>query len=226
MDKNTEAGQFILLAAGQPYQAVTRQARSITKGICIDLDPDFVTEQVPHLMQEELCFNMSIQGVHFLRLHQSFRGLVQMDLKAEGEAILHQLRRGLDDLTQHIGQLKAPLQAQAKRSNTQKWLLSRLLMVKDHICQHFRETVTLEELALASGISTSHLNRSYRQCFGLTPQQFQLQLRMEEAQILLANPRLSLTEIALRLGYTDLAAFSNQFKKYHHQPPSRFRKSL
>ncbi|MEO0894841.1 MAG: AraC family transcriptional regulator [Bacteroidota bacterium] len=220
------AGQFILLDSNQRYQALTNAHHALTRGICIDLDPDFVADHVPHLMEEELWFNIPLQGQNYLSLPQTFDKLGQKDLRLEGEDVLHQLRNGLNDLTHQLSSLKDPIQSQAKKAKTQKALLSRLLVVKDYIACNFCQAISLKELGQLSGLSIFRLNRSFQHCFGLTPQQYQLQLRMEEACKLLSQDDIRLTEIAFRLGYSDLAAFSNQFKKYHQLSPSHFRKRL
>ncbi|MBB86027.1 MAG: hypothetical protein CMP06_01805 [Xanthomonadales bacterium] len=51
-------------------------------------------------------------------------------------------------------------------------------------------------------------------------------LRLELAQQYLADPTLSLSEIALMLGYSEQSAFSRAFRKWAGETPLRFRKQL
>lgn len=49
--------------------------------------------------------------------------------------------------------------------------------------------------------------------------------RLEAAQRLLADPALTLAEIAFRVGFADLATFSRAFKRWTGKPPGQWRRS-
>ncbi|MEH7010150.1 helix-turn-helix transcriptional regulator [Neobacillus niacini] len=53
-----------------------------------------------------------------------------------------------------------------------------------------------------------------------------IELRIEEGKRLLIHTTLRMSEIAERVGFSDLAYFSNNFKKITGSTPSEFRKSL
>jgi AraC-like DNA-binding protein len=50
-------------------------------------------------------------------------------------------------------------------------------------------------------------------------------VRLERARKLLADPSLALVDVALRLGFADLATFSRAFKRWTGQPPGQWRRS-
>ncbi|MEL7193321.1 MAG: AraC family transcriptional regulator [Bacteroidota bacterium] len=216
------AGQFMLLRENEPYQAKTKTHATLTKGICVDLAPDFVVAQVPSLMEDSFWFHMPMQAKLLPDAALDLNSLGD----AEGEEALGRLRQGLDELTRSIAPLQHAIQSLAKRRRTQQTLFSKLMMAKDFIAQHYDQPISLKQLSTVTGISSFHLNRSFQTCFQISPQRYQLKLRMEAAQRLLAQPNLSLTQIAFQLGYHDLPAFSHQFKKYYQQTPSSFRKRL
>ncbi|MEL6699043.1 MAG: AraC family transcriptional regulator [Bacteroidota bacterium] len=220
------AGQFMLLREDEPYQAKTKTHATLTQGICVDLAPDFVAAQVPSLMEDSFWFHMPMQAKLLPDVLLDFDLLGQRNQTAEGEKALNRLRQGLDELTQSIAPLQHAIQSLAKRRRTQQTLFSKLMMAKDYISQHYDQSISLKQLSTVTGISSFHLNRSFHTCFQISPQQYQLKLRMEAAQKLLAQPHLSLTQIAFQLGYHDLPAFSHQFKKYYQQTPRNFRKAL
>ena len=74
-------------------------------------------------------------------------------------------------------------------------------------------------------LSEFRFYRLFKQCFGISPGQYVQQRRIEEA-IILSRQDLSWTEIALHLNFTDLAAFSNAFKKVKGVSPSAYKASL
>ncbi|MEL6135323.1 MAG: hypothetical protein AAFR59_18350, partial [Bacteroidota bacterium] len=163
------AGQFMLLNVDEPYQAMTQSVSTLTQGICVDLDPHFVAAQVPNLMEEDWWFHTPIQARHYLKLPLTLAELGQRNLRSDGEAVFHLLRQELEDLIQYVSPLQYPLQSLAKKSHTQKTLLSKLLIAKDYLSQYYRQSISLQQLAAKASISPSHLHRSFQSCFGLTP---------------------------------------------------------
>ncbi len=50
--------------------------------------------------------------------------------------------------------------------------------------------------------------------------------RIERAKSLLANPKLPITEVALRLGFTDQSHFSTAFRRLTNTTPGRYREAV
>ena len=50
-------------------------------------------------------------------------------------------------------------------------------------------------------------------------------IRCETAQVLLANPENSISDIAVRTGFSEPAAFSRAFKKWTGESPAQYRSS-
>ncbi|WP_339186965.1 AraC family transcriptional regulator [Paenibacillus sp. FSL R5-0490] len=81
----------------------------------------------------------------------------------------------------------------------------------------------IDDIAAELGISSSHCNRVFKQVFGQSPRAVLSQLILHEAKLLLGNPKLSVQNIAVMLGYKDIAHFSRQFKRWSGMSPSRYR---
>lgn len=79
------------------------------------------------------------------------------------------------------------------------------------------------DLAREAGYSGDHFTRIFKKIIGLTPQQFLVQARMNRARQLLIETGLSVTEIAAAVGYDEVYAFSNQFKRHVGRSPSAYR---
>jgi len=84
----------------------------------------------------------------------------------------------------------------------------------------------IDDIAAELGISTSHCNRVFKQVFGQSPRAMLSEMVLHEAKILLGNPALSIQNIAVMLGYKDIAHFSRQFKRWSGISPSRYRQDL
>ncbi|MET4560565.1 iron complex transport system substrate-binding protein [Lysinibacillus parviboronicapiens] len=90
--------------------------------------------------------------------------------------------------------------------------------------QHIHEPISIQTLADALKISTRHLLRTFKQRFGIGPQIYLQQLRIEHAKHYLLSNHYGIREIAISLGYEDEYYFSRAFKKETNMAPSFFRR--
>ena len=88
------------------------------------------------------------------------------------------------------------------------------------------EEASLAELALTVGLSANHFCRGFAQSTGLPPHRWMTERRIERAGQLLLDPGLSLTEIAIILGYTSQSAFGRAFARVTGVAPSVRRREL
>ncbi len=109
---------------------------------------------------------------------------------------------------------------------TKTELMRRIFLVIDCIHDAFPLSVPLGELSKVAYLSKFHLLRTFKKLKGCTPQQYLLQLRMEKANELMKTTPLSLSEIALNVGFSEISAFSRCFKRYFHTSPSFYRSLL
>ena len=84
---------------------------------------------------------------------------------------------------------------------------------KTFIEQNYKDNFSLDDLSDHAYLSKFHLLRMFKKQVGLSPSTFQIQLRLNEARKLIFQDK-SLTEVALELGFSDQAHFTNTFKKY------------
>jgi AraC-like DNA-binding protein len=67
---------------------------------------------------------------------------------------------------------------------------------------------------------------AFKQSFGVSPQRYQNDRRIEYAKRLLANPDLSVTEVALQVGFGSSTSFAAAFRKVTGLSPSTYSRSL
>lgn len=223
-------GQFILLRQDQSFEAIARAKRQLTDGLCIDLDSDTILRHIPELYEQELLFGLPIQGQHSLPLHQRMHQVAKQALQpasaTDWSALLGQITDELQRFSEEVQRIQPLLATKAKKVSTQKALLGKLLNARDFIHQHYRRSLTLKILARQAGISEYYFSRLFQACFQQSPSALQTQLRMQASLTSMQHEHLSLSDIAFQLGYSDLAAFSNQFKQFFQQSPSEYRARL
>jgi AraC-like DNA-binding protein/mannose-6-phosphate isomerase-like protein (cupin superfamily) len=84
--------------------------------------------------------------------------------------------------------------------------------------------VSIAKLAARFGYSTTYCNRLFHEAYGISPRQYLSRLKLARAKQMLCNEEMSMSEIADRLGYRDVAHWSRQFKRWTGQSPSEYRR--
>ncbi|WP_157261260.1 helix-turn-helix domain-containing protein [Paenibacillus wynnii] len=83
----------------------------------------------------------------------------------------------------------------------------------------------LEEISRQLNISSRHCHRLFRQAYGMSPRQYLMILKQQEAMQLLASSNETIENIAYRLGYVNVQSFSRQFAAWVGCTPGGFRKN-
>jgi len=117
------------------------------------------------------------------------------------------------------------------KSNTTQQLLSeyksRINKTLDYIEINLCNQFTLDELASVASFSKYHFHRIFLGVIGETPFQFITRLRLQKAgTFLIMNPQLSISDIAINSGFTDISIFSRNFKHHFGQAPSVWKKQM
>jgi transcriptional regulator GlxA family with amidase domain len=89
--------------------------------------------------------------------------------------------------------------------------------IRDHYAQPFR----VDELARLSGMSPSTFYRNFQAVTAMSPIQFQKQIRLQEARLLLAMHPNDITGVAGRVGYESASQFSREYRRQFGASPSR-----
>lgn len=91
------------------------------------------------------------------------------------------------------------------------------------IHKNYKENVKINQIADDIGISRSYLTKIFRQEISLSPQEYLMNFRAQQAGYLLKHTDSSIKEIALNCGYGDAIAFSKAFKKMYSISPKQYR---
>ncbi|MFM2043305.1 MAG: hypothetical protein RLY86_1881 [Pseudomonadota bacterium] len=96
----------------------------------------------------------------------------------------------------------------------------------DYMIDHMDRDIGLAELGALIGLSGSHFCTAFRQSTGLPPHAWLTRARIDRAKELLADPRLSLTEVAQAIGYSGQTTFGDAFRRATGLTPGRWRRMM
>lgn len=99
-----------------------------------------------------------------------------------------------------------------------------LLRARNVIDRRYQEPLELADLAATAFASPSHFSRAFASAFGETPIAYRRRRRMERAKELLRNTEMSVTEVALAVGFTSLGTFSTTFRSMTGRSPRDYRR--
>lgn len=98
--------------------------------------------------------------------------------------------------------------------------------VRRYIDLHFKEALTLEQLAEEGHMNKYYLSHAFKREYGISPINYMISKRIEESKYLLAETDLSLSQIAQLLGFSSLSYFSQVFRRSQEVSPKEYRNSL
>lgn len=97
-------------------------------------------------------------------------------------------------------------------------------MVRRYIDEHFKESITLDQLAELAHINKYYLVHAFRKAYGTSPINYLISRRIQESRFLLTNSNHSLSQIARILGFSSLSYFSQSFHRTEGVSPMEYRK--
>ena len=96
---------------------------------------------------------------------------------------------------------------------------------EDYIEQHLSDPISLVDLAQNSNFSKFHFHRIFKKYSNITLKCFITRFKLERAAIFISvNHAISITEVALSYGYSNISSFSRAFKQHFGSSPATYRK--
>ncbi len=93
-----------------------------------------------------------------------------------------------------------------------------------HLRHNYQAPIHFGELADALHVTETHMIATFRKQVGTTPNAYLTKLRLEEASLLLHDPKLPIQEVSSSVGIEDANYFVKLFKKEYQMTPSAYRK--
>jgi AraC-like DNA-binding protein len=219
------AGQALMVAVDIPSRGTVTVASSTAPYLGLQIELDF---SIMREVAEEIEMALTVSGKP----------------KARGAFVLD-LNRQLVDCAQHaIGLLDTPEAIPTLYPGIMReicyWLLtgpeghqvSQIMIVAnghDHriiqaihtLRDKLSKTIHVKELALTANMSPATFHRQFKSVTGMTPLQYQKQLRLHEARRLMIFSNAMVESAALDVGYVSVSQFSREYRRMFGTSPRR-----
>jgi len=102
---------------------------------------------------------------------------------------------------------------------------SRLKPVFDYIEQHYRDIITIDDLAATLDVTPQYLCNLFKATMNHRPFEYVNSFRIARSKdIMVQHPDMSLSEVAVQCGYESLSYFSSVFRKTEGLSPGEYKK--
>ncbi|MBR7160368.1 MAG: AraC family transcriptional regulator [Clostridia bacterium] len=103
---------------------------------------------------------------------------------------------------------------------------SVLKSIDEYIASRYSQEITLETLAKHVNMSKFYLCRVFSEITGMGFVEYLTRFRLIKSVELMSDVDLSLVDIALKSGFTDVKCYIRSFKRYYLETPGKYRKNL
>ena len=100
----------------------------------------------------------------------------------------------------------------------------QIVLAAQFISSRYGENITAEDIAAAAGYSPNYLSRKFKESTGVGIHEYLTFIRLQKAAVELVSTKDSVTDIALRCGFSDGNYFKDVFKKKYGITPREYRK--
>lgn len=108
-----------------------------------------------------------------------------------------------------------------RRLNTPGTRNNQVVQAVNWIRANYRMPLRIDSLAQRVNMSTANLHRRFKLLTGLSPLQYQKQLRLHEARRLMLFENERVSDAAFTVGYESITQFNREYKRIFGEPPLR-----
>jgi len=221
-------GDLVMMGSNLPHCGMTNENTNNDYEMVIQFKPDFLGEfvwELPELHRIAQLLERSKAGIVFGENVKKTVGTLVVEMHESSS--LQRLVRFLEILdilasTQDYRILNAGkyyLQTQVEDNE-------RINHIFNYVKDHFREQLTLEEIAELANMKVPSFCRYFKKITNKTFTQFVNEYRITHSLKLLAEKPLSITEVCFESGFNNFSYFNKTFKEYIHKSPSQYRKEF
>ncbi|HWT27668.1 MAG TPA: AraC family transcriptional regulator, partial [Mobilitalea sp.] len=105
----------------------------------------------------------------------------------------------------------------------QKEYIEKFNLIFEFINSNYMDDISLDAIADVAGFSKFHFSRLFKRFTDMSFYDYLNQRRVKEAEKLLLDPNLSVTDVAMRSGFSSISTFNRVFKGFKECTPTEFK---
>lgn len=191
------------------------------------------------LSQPEHPLKYIILGVESLEAMTGAEGYLMLHIHSGWKELMHCLhlilqesydaRPGYEEVCRHLLQvvllrLKRQITLSFSDESAPSQSSRDCDLVRRYIDNHFKENITLEQLAGLAHMNKYYLAHTFKKEFGTSPINYLISRRIDESRFLLRETNYSLSTITETLGFSSLSYFSQRFRQAEGINPGKYRR--
>ncbi|GIN63771.1 AraC family transcriptional regulator [Robertmurraya siralis] len=193
---------------GRPYMGLGLGLnQNVLQSLLRDLPEDLIPTASEHFEACEIDIEFMKAWLRLLRLSKTPRDIPALAPAYERE-ILYRVLMGPQGW--YLRQLGLRESNFSKISQTVKWLRD-----------NYTRPIEIGEMASKSGMAINTFHRQFKRATGLSPIQFQKQLRLLEARNLIAFEGYAVASAAYQVGYRSPSQFNREYSRFFGLSPAR-----
>ena len=150
------------------------------------------------------------------------QSLTSEDMARLNSGVTNILKKGLFSVDETLAHLASSLSRSESLGDGVQRLVRKAMAYLD---KHYRETISLTDVARYVGVSKEYLARCFHQEMGITLVIYLNRYRVNRAKTLLEQGGHSLTEVALEVGFSSSTYFSRVFRQEVGMSPSEYERA-
>ncbi len=223
-----QEGELVLIGPNLPHQGFTNRLSGHSSETVVHWSADFLGPDffdVPEMAPIKRMFELSRKGL-------VFTGKTKFEVGAKLERLYElnhfkqvtRLLEILNDLA--LSDEYVLLNAEGFSLEVEGQDNDRINKVFNHVREHFQELITLTEIADLVSMTEPSFCRYFKKLTSKTFIQFLNEYRLVHASKLLAEKKISITEVCYESGFGNFSHFNKQFKVFTGKTPSQYRSDL
>lgn len=198
---------------GRPYMSLgLRLNQNVLQRLLRDLPDNLIPNASEHFAACEMDVEFMEAWLRLLRLSKRTRDIPALAPAYERE-ILYRVLMG-------------PQGWHLRQFGLQESNLSKISQVIKWFRDNFTKPIDIGEMASKSGMAINTFHRQFKRATGLSPIQFQKQLRLMEARNLIAFEGYPVSSAAYHVGYQSPSQFNREYSRFFGSSPARDTENL
>lgn len=227
-------GKYLLVNESLPALDITIK-NATTWGTCVDIDATLVNDMLLQIIYPNDLDNYNSTSQYLLtpdlfvneakaeKSLQDFLGYIisssaSQTLERPAIELIYELTMMVVKGSEET--IKSYYNLETVKLSTRKELFRRLLSGKEMLDNSLFDDLNIKQVAEYCCLSEFRFYRLFKQCFGDSPYNYLSKKRIDKS-IELRKEGYTWVDIAAHLNFTDLAAFSNSFKKIKGVAPTK-----